>query len=125
MILSNVDNASFAHSHAGLGVEFDIYTAEMSEATSLTMRISPICWTSSHHAASRRTTSCTRRACFTTMRPANRHGLRNCWIIAGMRMRVWRHDESGDMPSYDFRFNSMADMVEAHRAELAGLTPNA
>ena len=25
----------------------------------------------------------------------------------------------GDMPSYDFRFNSMADMVAAHRAEMA------
>ena len=26
----------------------------------------------------------------------------------------------GEMPSYDMVFNSMADLVEAHRAELAG-----
>ena len=29
------------------------------------------------------------------------------------------HLAPGDMPSYDFRFNSMADMVAAHRAEMA------
>ena len=53
--------------------------------------------------------------------PANRQGLNNCWIYR-------RHADEGfgatmhpgDMPHYDFRFTSMADMVEAHRAELAG-----
>ena len=53
--------------------------------------------------------------------PANRHGLKNCWIYR-------RHADEGfgatmhpgDMPHYDFRFTSMAGMVEAHRAELGG-----
>jgi 2-haloacid dehalogenase/putative hydrolase of the HAD superfamily len=53
--------------------------------------------------------------------PANKHGLANCWIYR-------RHDQTGfgatmnpgDMPRYDFRFNSMMDMVKAHQAELVG-----
>ena len=43
--------------------------------------------------------------------------------VAGHR----RHDKEGfgatmnpgDMPTYDFRFDSMADLVKAHQAELA------
>jgi len=27
----------------------------------------------------------------------------------------------GEMPHYEFRFNSMADLVEAHQTELAAL----
>ena len=53
--------------------------------------------------------------------PANTFGLANCWIYR-------RYDQEGfgatmnpgDMPGYDFRFNSMADLVKAHRAENAG-----
>jgi FMN phosphatase YigB (HAD superfamily) len=52
--------------------------------------------------------------------PANRHGLSSCWIYR-------RHDQEGfgatkhpgDMPHYDFRFNSMAEMVEAHKLEIS------
>ena len=52
--------------------------------------------------------------------PANKHGLANCWIYR-------RHDKEGfgatldpgDMPEFNFRFNSMQDMVAAHQAELA------
>jgi 2-haloacid dehalogenase len=53
--------------------------------------------------------------------PANAHGLANCWIYR-------RHDQDGfgatmhpgDMPRTDFTFHSMAEMVEAHKAEQAG-----
>ena len=46
--------------------------------------------------------------------PANRHGLASCWIYR-------RHQDEGfgatmnpgDMPHYDFRFTSMAEMAEA------------
>jgi FMN phosphatase YigB (HAD superfamily) len=52
--------------------------------------------------------------------PANRHGLRSCWIYR-------RHVQEGfgatmhpgEMPRYDFRFNSMAEMAEAHKLEIA------
>ena len=48
--------------------------------------------------------------------PANRHGLASCWIYR-------RHDQPGfgatmnpgETPHYDFRFNSMADLVTAHQ----------
>ena len=51
--------------------------------------------------------------------PANKHRLANCWIYR-------RHDKEGfgatrdpgDMPRYDFRFNSMAELAEAHKAEI-------
>lgn len=123
VILSNVDNASFAHSNAKLGVDFDaIYTAEdvgsykpddanfdymIAQLDMLGVTPDQILHTA--------------ESMFHDHAPANRHGLRNCWIYR-------RHADEGfgatmnpgDMPSYDFRFNSMADMVAAHRAELAG-----
>ena len=45
----------------------------------------------------------------------------NCWIYR-------RHDKQGfgatrdpgDMPAFDFRFNTMAEMVAVHQAEQAG-----
>jgi FMN phosphatase YigB (HAD superfamily) len=53
--------------------------------------------------------------------PANRHGLASCWIYR-------RHDKQGfgatmdpgKMPRIDFRFDSMADLAAAHRAETGG-----
>ena len=89
VILSNVDNESFAASNAKLQVAFDaIYTAE---------------------------------SMFHDHGPANRHGLASCWIYR-------RHDKDGfgatmhpgDMPTYDFRFNSMAELAKAHREALGG-----
>ena len=48
--------------------------------------------------------------------PANAHGLASCWIYR-------RHGQEGSgatmplaqAPHYDFRFDSLADLVEAHR----------
>jgi len=50
--------------------------------------------------------------------PANRFGLASCWIYR-------RHAQEGfgatmnpgSMPVYDFRFNSMAELVKAHQEE--------
>ena len=122
VILSNVDNASFAHSNAKLGVDFDaIYTAEdvgsykpdAANFDYMMMQLESlgICKSDILHTA---------ESMFHDHAPANRHGLKNCWIYR-------RHADEGfgatmhpgDMPSYDFRFNSMADMVAAHKAELA------
>ena len=123
VILSNVDNVSFAHSNAKLGVDFDaIYTAEDvgsykpddTNFTYMMRQLDTLGITPDQvlHTA---------ESMFHDHAPANRHNLRNCWIYR-------RHADEGfgatmhpgDMPSYDFRFNSMADMVAAHRAELAG-----
>ncbi|MEM8915112.1 MAG: haloacid dehalogenase, partial [Pseudomonadota bacterium] len=50
--------------------------------------------------------------------PANRHGLASCWIYR-------RHDQEGfgatrdpgTTPAYNFRFNRMAELADAYRAE--------
>ncbi|MEX0502856.1 haloacid dehalogenase type II [Alphaproteobacteria bacterium LSUCC0719] len=123
VILSNVDNASFAHSNNRLGVAFDaIYTAEdvgsykpddgnftymLAQLETLGIGKADILHTA--------------ESMFHDHAPANRHGLANCWIYR-------RHADKGfgatmnpgDMPSYDFQYTSMAAMVEAHKAELAG-----
>ncbi|HEY9040456.1 MAG TPA: haloacid dehalogenase type II [Roseovarius sp.] len=122
IILSNVDNASFAFSEAKLGAPFVAsYVAEdigsykpdsrnfdymLVQAARLGLAPGDILHTA--------------ESMFHDHGPANRHGLANCWIYR-------RHDkggfgatmEPGDMPSYDMMFHSMADLVAAHRDELA------
>ncbi len=123
VILSNVDNESFSASNSRLGVEFDaIYTAEdvgsykpadanfeymLTRIKGLGVRKSDILHTA--------------ESLFHDHTPANRHGLKSCWIYR-------RHEQEGfgatvdpgEMPTYDFRFKSMADMVAAHKAEIGG-----
>jgi putative hydrolase of the HAD superfamily len=117
VILSNVDNRSFAASNEKLGVHFDaIYTAQdigsykpadrnfdymLSHLGRLGLEKGDILHTA--------------ESMFHDHQPANRHNLANCWIYR-------RHAKEGfgatmnpgDMPTYDFRFNSMAEMAEAH-----------
>lgn len=121
VILSNVDNESFAASNQKLGVEFDaIYTAEdigsykpadanfeymLAMLKSLGIEKADILHTA--------------ESMFHDHAPANRHGLKSCWIYR-------RHGQAGfgatlppgEMPRYDFRFNSLAEMVEAHKQEV-------
>jgi len=121
VILSNIDNASFAHSNRRLQVEFDaIYTAQdiasykpsgrnfdymIDKLQSLGIAKSEILHTA--------------ESLFHDHAPANKHGLASCWIYR-------RHDQHGfgatmnpgALPKHNFRFNSMADMVKAHRKEL-------
>ena len=123
VILSNVDNASFALSNQRLGVDFDArYTAEdvgsykpsprnfeymLAQLARLGYAKSDILHTA--------------ESMFHDHAPANAHGLANCWIYR-------RHDQQGfgatmhpgDMPACDFTFTSMADLVKAHQADLAG-----
>jgi putative hydrolase of the HAD superfamily len=120
VILSNVDNESFAASNQKLGVQFDaIYTAEdigsykpsdanfeymLSMLKSRGYEKSDILHTA--------------ESMFHDHTPANRHGLSSCWIYR-------RHEQEGfgatmhpgDMPHYDFCFHSMGEMAEAHRLE--------
>ena len=123
VILSNVDNESFAASNAKLKVAFDaIYTAEdigsykpsernfdymLRNLETLGIRKGEVLHTA--------------ESMFHDHGPANQHGLASCWIYR-------RHDKDGfgatmhpgDMPRYDFRFNSMADLAKAHREALGG-----
>jgi len=121
IILSNVDNRSFELSNQKLQVEFDaIYTAEdigsykpddrnfrymLEHVGDLGLGPSDVLHTA--------------ESCFHDHVPANRHGLACCWIYR-------RHAQKGfgatlipgTMPKLDFRFDSMADLVSAHRESL-------
>lgn len=122
IILSNIDNDSFAASNAKLGVQFDaVYTAEdvgaykpadanfdymLGKLESLGLAPGEVLHTA--------------ESLFHDHAPANKHGLASCWIYR-------RHGQQGfgatmnpgTQPRSDFRFDSMADLVAAHRRELA------
>ena len=122
VILSNVDNASFAGSNARLGVAFDaIYTAEdvgsyKPHDANFTYMLEML---TARGVAKDRILH-TAESLFHDHTPANRHGLATCWIYR-------RHDQEGfgatmdpgAMPKIDFRFNSMAELAAAHAAEAA------
>ena len=123
VILSNVDNASFASSNRKLGVDFDaIYTAEdigsykpssrnfeymVDQLATLGLERSDILHTA--------------ESLFHDHVPATIHNLATCWIYR-------RHDQDGfgatmnpgTRPNTNFRFNSMADLVKAHERETNG-----
>lgn len=122
VILSNVDNESFAASNDRLQVTFDaVYTAEdvgsykPTEANFEYMldKLRTI-------GIGRGDVLHTAESMFHDHAVANRLGLANCWIHR-------RHDREGfgatmtpdQPPTYDFQFNSMAELVTAHRAEQA------
>jgi 2-haloacid dehalogenase len=123
IILSNVDNESFSGSSEKLQVNFDaIYTAEdigsykpsgrnfaymLAKLKTLGIEKDQILHTA--------------ESMFHDHGPANALGLASCWIFR-------RHNQDGfgatlypgEIPKYDFRFNSMSDLVKAHRDTLKG-----
>jgi 2-haloacid dehalogenase len=126
VILSNVDNASFAASNLRLGVAFDaIYTAQdigsykpekrnfdymIGKLQSLGIAKSDILHTA--------------ESLFHDHGPANVQGLASCWIHRRHGERGFGATmDPGTTPKHDFRFNSMADFVAAHRKETDGKSP--
>ncbi|HXE24486.1 MAG TPA: haloacid dehalogenase type II [Roseiarcus sp.] len=120
-ILSNVDNESFSFSNEKLGVDFDaVYTAEDCGSYKPSKR------NFDYMLAKLRTLGIekqqilhTAESLFHDHAPANELGLASCWIHR-------RHGQKGSgatvalkpAPRYDFRFESLAHMVEAHREAL-------
>ena len=123
VILSNVDNESFSGSNEMLQVDFDaIYTAEDIGSYKPSSR------NFEYMLAKLKTLGIekhqilhTAESMFHDHGPANTHGLASCWIFR-------RHGQDGfgatmhpdEMPKYDFRFTSMAGLVEAHQDALRG-----
>jgi len=120
VILSNVDRASFAGSNRRLGVEFDhIFTAQdigsykpdprNFEYLVAHLAEAGIAKSDLLHVA---------QSLFHDHAPANRMGIASAWIDR-------RHDKPGSgatvlpdpMPHYDFRFTSLGELADAHRAE--------
>jgi 2-haloacid dehalogenase len=121
IILSNVDNVSFAASNKKLQVEFDaIYTAEDTASYKPSDRnFDYMLQSLGTLGISKNEVLHTAESMFHDHGPANKYGLASCWIYR-------RHDQHGfgatmhpgDMPKVDFRFNSMADLVKAHQEAL-------
>ena len=121
IVLTNTDNLSFSGSNARLGVHFDgVYTAEDVGSYKPADRNFEYMFESlKRQGIEKHEILHTAESMFHDHAPANKHGLANCWIYR-------RHDKEGfgatmnpgDMPKYDFQFNSMMDMVKAHQAEL-------
>ncbi|GGD19371.1 haloacid dehalogenase type II [Aureimonas glaciei] len=121
VILSNVDAASFAGSNRRLGIGFDaVYTAEdigsyKPDPRNFTYMLSRL----ETLGIGKADILHTAESMFHDHKPAKAFDLASAWIYR-------RHDKQGfgatmhpgDMPAYDFRFNSMTDMVEAHRREI-------
>jgi len=121
VILSNVDNENFAGSNKKLQVDFDaIYTAEDVGAYKPSDKNFEYMLTKLKTLGiEKHEILHTAESMFHDHGPANRHGLASCWIYR-------RFDQDGfgatmhpgEMPKYEFRFNSMADLVKAHQADL-------
>ncbi|MGM8932104.1 haloacid dehalogenase type II [Salinicola halophyticus] len=121
VVLSNVDNESFAYSQRKLGVEFDaVYTAEDIGSYKPAQRnFDYMLEKLGERGIEKSQILHTAESMFHDHQPANRNGLANCWIYR-------RHDKQGfgatmnpgEMPTVDFRFNSMAELAEAHRQSI-------
>ena len=123
VVLSNVDNASFAHGNIKLQVEFDaVYTAEdIGSYKPSTRNFKYMLEQLARIGIEKNQILHTAESMFHDHAPANNFGLSSCWIYRlndqegfGATMRP------GQMPKYDMVFNSMADLVKTHQKELTG-----
>jgi 2-haloacid dehalogenase len=121
VILSNVDRISFRSSNARLQVDFDaIFTAQDIESYKPDSRNFEYMLRrlGEDFGLQKPDILHTAQSLFHDHAPAKRFGLASAWIDR-------RHAEQGwgatvpapNTPRYDFRFNSMADLVLAHQAE--------
>ena len=123
VILSNVDNESFSFSNEKLGVDFDaVYTAEDCGSYKPSRRnFDYMLAKLGTLGIGEKEILHTAESLFHDHGPANELGLASCWIHR-------RHGQEGSgatvalkqAPRYDFRFESLADMVKAHQQALKG-----
>jgi putative hydrolase of the HAD superfamily len=118
VILSNVDNESFAASNERLGVEFDaIYTAEdigsyKPSDSNFEYMLSML----KSRGYEKSDILHTAESMFHDHAPANRHGLASCWIYRRYeQVGFGATMHPGEIPHYDFCFHSMEEMAEAHK----------
>ncbi|MGF6414293.1 haloacid dehalogenase type II [Paraburkholderia sp. MM5482-R1] len=121
VILSNIDNESFTFSNARLQVEFDaVITAEDVGSYKPSPRnFEYMLQKLDQRGIKKEKILHTAESLFHDHKPANEFGLASCWIYR-------RHSQPGfgatmnpgSQPDIDFRFDSMADFVDAHREAL-------
>jgi 2-haloacid dehalogenase/putative hydrolase of the HAD superfamily len=120
IILSNVDNASFAHSRARLGVAFDaVYTAEDIGSYKPSERnFDYMIEHLGQLGLARSDVLHTAESLFHDHVPAKAHRLATCWIYRRHAKQGFGATmDPGTRPDTDFRFNSMAELAAAHRQE--------
>jgi 2-haloalkanoic acid dehalogenase type II len=125
VILSNVDNQSFAGSNARLGVVFDaIFTAEDIGSYKPDPRnFDAMLVKLNRRGVAKGDILHTAESLFHDHMPARAAGLANCWIYR-------RHGKTGfgatmhpgETPDCDFRFNGMAELMKAHQEEMRRLS---
>ena len=121
IILSNVDRASFARSNERLGVAFDhVFTAEDIGSYKPSLRnFDYMLERLAEQGIAKNELLHVAQSLFHDHAPANRLGIASAWIDR-------RHGKSGSgatplpepLPHFDFRFTSLGELAEAHRAEL-------
>jgi 2-haloalkanoic acid dehalogenase type II len=119
VILSNVDNESFAGSNAKLGVQFDaIVTAEDVGSYKPSRRnFDYMLEKLAGRGIEKGNILHTAESLFHDHQPANELGLASCWIHRRHADRGYGATvDPGAVPRHDFRFTSMAEMAHAHRA---------
>jgi len=123
VILSNVDNESFQLSNRKLGVEFDaICTAEDIGSYKPSARnFEYLLETLAARGIDKRHILHTAESLFHDHRPANQFGLASCWIYRRHAQEGFGATrDPGEMPRYEFRFTSLAELVKAHQDHLRG-----
>jgi 2-haloacid dehalogenase len=122
VILSNVDRVSFRSSNARLKVDFDaIFTAQDIESYKPNYRNFEYMLRRLHDdfRLERPDILHTAQSLFHDHAPANHFGLASVWIDRRHAEQGWGATmPPGGTPSYNFRFDSMADLVLAHQTEL-------
>ena len=116
VILSNVDNASFARSNLRLGVEFDaIYTAEDVGAYKPSDRnFDYMLAQLERRGIQRHQILHVAESLFHDHGPANRFGLANCWIYRRRGKEGFGATrDPGETPKTDFVFDSMREFAAA------------
>jgi 2-haloacid dehalogenase len=120
VILSNVDNESFAASNRRLQVQFDaVYTAEdIGSYKPARRNFDYMIANLAGLGVKKEKILHTAESLFHDHNPANAIGLASCWIHR-------RHGQEGfgatmnpgEMPKLDFRFSSMGELAKAHREQ--------
>ncbi|HVW68544.1 MAG TPA: haloacid dehalogenase type II [Steroidobacteraceae bacterium] len=121
IILSNVDRDSFAGSNARLGVTFDaVYTAQdigsyKPDPRNFTYLINGVAGLG----VLKRNILHTAQSLYHDHVPAQAAGLSTAWIDRRHEQEGWgATTPPAGTPRYDFRFTSLAEMVQAHQQEL-------
>ena len=117
-ILSNVDNESFAASNEKLGIAFDaVYTAEdigsyKPSARNFAYMVEKL----ASLGVEKRHILHTAESLFHDHQPGKLVGLAGCWIHRRSGQEGFGATMNpGEVPDIDFRFTSLAKLVEAHR----------